>query len=262
MKTLIPILMGLLVVGCGKAKTETKTETQSPEEKLVGSYEKPSPIGMERKLVLLENGKVETYKNGEKRLDGTWKISGKEVHVDAEENSTWVFKIEPNGDLTFIAETRGGKRDDASKDEQETLKKINSQTAKETPKETPPKTKVTEDNNTKPIKVDDNATKPVKELTLEEKFVGEYEFKVSTVTGRLIFMDGGFAESYTNGKKEEKDAKWKIVDGELHVVDKDKSILVYRINKDGSITFIGGIAPDGERDEVPKEFHTTYKKIK
>ena len=38
-------------------------------------------------------------------------------------------------------------------------------------KETPPKTKVTEDNNTKPIKVDDNATK----LTLREKVVGEYE---------------------------------------------------------------------------------------
>jgi len=128
-------------------------------------------------------------------------------------------------------------------------------------KESPPKTKVTEDNNTKPIKVDDNATKPVKELTLEEKVVGEYEFKVSTVTVRLVFMDGGFAESYTNGKKEEEDAKWKIVDGELHVVDKDKSILVYRINKDGSITQIAQIDKDGKRKDYPKEEQITYKKI-
>ena len=129
--TLIILIVGLLAVGCGQPEgygtlLHQQRYQKKLEEKVVGSYEKPSPIGMERKLVLLENGKVETYKNGEKRKDGTWKISGKEVHVDAEENSTWVFKIEPNGDLTFIAETRGGKRDDASKDEQETLKKSNS----------------------------------------------------------------------------------------------------------------------------------------
>jgi len=98
-------------------------ELTAEEKKVVGEYERKKGE-TSRKLVLLENRKIETYKNGEKRLDGTWKISGKEVHVDAEKNSTWVYKIEPNGDITWIAEIKGGKRDNDSKDEQPTLKKI------------------------------------------------------------------------------------------------------------------------------------------
>jgi len=101
-------------------------ELKAEEKKVVGEYERKKGE-TSRKLVLLENRKIETYKNGEKRLDGTWKISGKEVHVDAEENSTWVFKIEPNGDLTFIAYIDDGKRQEATKEFQEfqnTSKKI------------------------------------------------------------------------------------------------------------------------------------------
>jgi len=130
-------------------------------------------------------------------------------------------------------------------------------------KESPSKTKVTGGNNTKPIKVDDNATKPVKELTPEEKVVGEYEFKISPQNaGRLVLLDNGILEAYHNGKKAE-EGKWKLTkEGELHATRYDGAILVYRINKDGGITIIARIDADGEREDYPKEQQRTYKKIK
>ena len=130
-------------------------------------------------------------------------------------------------------------------------------------KESPPKTKVTEDNNTKPIKVaDTNATKPVKELTLEEKVVGEYEFKndIGLVRKDVYLANGNF-EDYLDGEKQE-EGKWKVVDGELHVEGETFVVLVSRINKDGSITDIAYIPKDGKRVDLPKEDQDTFKKIK
>ena len=75
----ITLIIGLLVAaGCGK------TETQSLEEKVVGSYEKKFDEDT-FKYVLLENGKWEYWVNGELRENGetqdkTWKIVGNEVH--------------------------------------------------------------------------------------------------------------------------------------------------------------------------------------
>ena len=70
------------------AKTETetgKTEKKplSPEEKLIGSYKGKASRDFGKtwtatKLVLLENGKGEGYRNGEKVDDGTRKMVGKE----------------------------------------------------------------------------------------------------------------------------------------------------------------------------------------
>ena len=96
------------------------------------------------KLVLLENGKSEHWVNGEKKGKATWKLrkpgakanqelslAVKEVHVlgrkrlffgDGEDAR--VYKIEPNGDLTWIANIRDGKREDVPIEEQFTFKKI------------------------------------------------------------------------------------------------------------------------------------------
>jgi len=107
------------------------------------------------------------------------------------------------------------------------------------------------------------ATIPVKELTLEEKVVGEYEFKGGGDTRRLAFLENGISERYINGKKREEEGKWKLTkEGELHDTYSNGNILVLRINKDGSITIIARIDADGKREEAPKDKQMTFKKIK
>ena len=105
--------------------------------------------------------------------------------------------------------------------------------------------------------------KPVKELTLEEKVVGEYEFKDDKDTRfRMRVLENGVLESNIKDKQREEDFKWSISeDGELHVEAGDGIILVFRINKDGSITAVAGIDKDG-RDDKPKEKQRTFKRIK
>jgi len=121
--------------------------------------------------------------------------------------------------------------------------------------------KVTEDNNTKSVKVDDNATKPAKELTKED-IVGEYEITIDGNTGRLIFLENGVYEVYDNGKKKEGEGRWKLTkEWEIHVTAPDEETGIFRINKDGSITPIAAIK-DGKREEAPKEEQITFKKIK
>ena len=126
------------------------------------------------------------------------------------------------------------------------------QTANEKPKATPSKG---DDNNS-------TKAKPVKELTLEEKVVGEYEFKneIGLVRKDVYLANGNF-EDYLDGEKQE-EGKWKVVDGELHVEGETFVVLVSRINKDGSITDIASIDKDGKREDIPKEDQHTAKKIK
>jgi len=115
--------------------------------------------------------------------------------------------------------------------------------------------------------------KPVKELTLEEqkalreKVVGEYERLKKTPTGfiidKYIFLENGIVELYYNGEKEEEEVKWKISkEGEIHNVFKDGFTTVYRMNPDGGLTFIAGTGKDGEREDIPKGYQSTAKKIK
>ena len=111
-------------------------------------------------------------------------------------------------------------------------------------------------------KVDGTTAKPVKELTLEEKLVGTYEAKSEGHTFKLFLLENDVFEYYKNGKKREEDYKWSISeDGELHVIEEDGDIGVYRINKDGSLTLIARIV-EGKREEAPKEYQFTAKKIK
>ena len=119
----ITLIIGLLVVGCGKQE-QTDTNESTPttntnkadgttekpvkeltlEEKVVGSYEVSEEAGDTFKLVLLDNGRFEIHSDGKKVEEGTWKIDAKEVHVlgDGKEVAS-VMKIESNGDLTHIA---------------------------------------------------------------------------------------------------------------------------------------------------------------
>jgi hypothetical protein len=152
MKTLIPILIGLGVLGCGEVENgaykhrpkQTDTNESTPttntnkvndttekpvkeltaEEKVVGTYE--AKVDKRTfKAVFLENGKAESYKNGEKGDEATWKIVGNEVHASGDGKTTTVFKIKPNGDLTFIATiNKTGKREGVLKRDQSTHKKI------------------------------------------------------------------------------------------------------------------------------------------
>lgn len=110
-------------------------------------------------------------------------------------------------------------------------------------------------------KVNGTTEKPVKELTAEEKkIIGTYEMGGEGFTIRAVFLDNGIIESYKNGKKEEEEDKWKIVDGELHIIH-EGGIAVFRINKDGNITGIADIE-DGKREDFPKENQHTIQKIK
>ena len=125
MKNLL-ILITIMLVGVGCGKTEPKP--LSPEEqKLVGSYESsvarpiPDDPYFTLKLDLHENGKVGSYAN--EGLVVTWKIIENEVHV-VFEGFTEVFEIEPNGDLTEIANIEGGNRTDHPKEEQYIFKKL------------------------------------------------------------------------------------------------------------------------------------------
>jgi hypothetical protein len=88
---------------------------------------------------------------------------------------------------------------------------------------------------------------------------GTYELK----DYRAVLLENGIWEDYLNDKKGDREAKWKITkEGELHVTYSDVGIVACRINKDGSITEITRTSIEGERVVIPKNYQTTYKKIK
>ena len=103
--------------------------------------------------------------------------------------------------------------------------------------------------------------KPVKELTKED-VVGTYEAKKDGRTEGVIFLENGVIESYENGKKRELEAKWTIINGEIHGEVEGGRILVFSINEDKSVTNIAVIDKDGEREDIPKEHQVPLKKIK
>ena len=105
-----------------KIKAKPAKELTPEEKKVVGAYEIKKGDDT-AKLVLLENGMLEIYDNGEKIIGLKWKLVGKEVHVDLETRIR-VYKIEPNRDLTEIAKIRNEKRFEVSKEHQFTFKKI------------------------------------------------------------------------------------------------------------------------------------------
>ena len=137
MKSLIVLVVGLLSVGCGKPeqpvntyenkkrvgflshRTEAKPVKElTAAERLVGTYE-----GGLAKIIFWGDGNFEYYSEGNKVFANKWKIIGNEVYIKL--IYTIVHKIEPNGDLTELAEISGdGKRKDIPKELQSTYKKI------------------------------------------------------------------------------------------------------------------------------------------
>ena len=109
------------------------------------------------------------------------------------------------------------------------------------------------------------AAKPVKELTAEEKkVIGTYELELKKFgeTQRYVLLDNSTVEYYLNGKKEEAEHKWSIVDKEVHIERENRAVSVFSINKDESITGIATIDEDGKRKEILKEHQHTREKIK
>ena len=51
-------------------------------------------------------------------------MAGSEIHFDSEGGDVRVFRIELNGDLTYIAEIEDGERHDHTNERQATFKKI------------------------------------------------------------------------------------------------------------------------------------------
>ena len=92
-------------------------------EKVAGTYESRRPNDIWR-IILLENGALETYLNGEKHGEYLWKIAGEEIHVEAKGSRGRIYKINSDGSLTSIAYLDEGKRIDRPEDKQAIYKRI------------------------------------------------------------------------------------------------------------------------------------------
>jgi len=147
----ITLIIGLLVVGCGEVENgaykhrpkqtdtneSTPTTTEKPAKELtpeqkqkalrdsaVGTYEGKN-VG--DTLVLLDNGVLEAYRDGEKRnKEGKWKVVDGEIHADNNGGDIAVLSINKDGSLTLIANIRDGEREEAPPKELQiiTFKKI------------------------------------------------------------------------------------------------------------------------------------------
>ena len=138
----ITLIIGLLVVGCGKQEQSDTNEStpttntnqvdvtaeepvkELTKEDVIGTYEMKVEEETAR-MVILKNGIVESYLKDEKMDEGNISIMNGEVHIKSKTNEgVSVLRQEPNGDLTWIAVTVAGAREDLPKDKQETAKKI------------------------------------------------------------------------------------------------------------------------------------------
>ena len=148
MKRILLICAMVALVGCGKKETQPPSpptpatpqaaETQAPEltpkpagepvqeESLVGTYQVTLPNGTFT-LILLEDGKVMVeqvsnagVKNPENSGRGTWIAKNGEVVVTGGDTEM-LFKINPNGTLTAIANITNGKREDVPKELQKLM---------------------------------------------------------------------------------------------------------------------------------------------
>ena len=123
LKKIKPDTKGTPSKGDDNNSTSEKPTKELTKEDVVGTYEEKNKDGDIKKIVFHENGKFELFENGDKFIEGTWKMVGKEAHLDCK-SVILVCKIEPNGDLASIARIRNSKREEVSKREQLTLKKI------------------------------------------------------------------------------------------------------------------------------------------
>ena len=134
----ITLIIGLLVIGCGKQEQATTEEPVKEltleEKKVVGAYEikEGEPTGGGHAIhtgreVLLENGVAESYINGKKlEYIYKWSISEDgEIHIEDKDGIISVWGINKDKSITWIADIdKDGEREDFPKEEQVTFKKI------------------------------------------------------------------------------------------------------------------------------------------
>ena len=124
----ITLIIGLLVVGCGK--TEPIKEL-TPEQKqkalrdsVVGEYEFKDENGNPYTFVFLENGVREYYLNGNKRRGDKWSIVDGEIHIEYNLGLFEAYRKNTDKSITQIAYIEDGKRTALKKEQQTTYKKI------------------------------------------------------------------------------------------------------------------------------------------
>ena len=126
----ITLIIGLLVVGCGKKQpadtneggnTPAKSAKESAlEGKVVGAWILGGgTLGKSDKLVFHKGGTWKFWENGRKpkyplRVK-RWSIKDNEVHADEaqEDGDVLVFRLNDNGNLEWFASIEDGKREDA-----------------------------------------------------------------------------------------------------------------------------------------------------
>ena len=268
MKTLIPILIGLLVVGCGKKEASepiaikpssdviattqkgrlASRELGAVEMNMVGEYEREDEFGDTYKYIFLENGVVEEYENGKEgpRQHGSllhpplkWGINKKgELYIIYEINGdSWIYSINEDRSITYIAYTQSRRRTERKIEHRWTYKRIKH-----------------------------NAAKDLKALKKED-VIGTYQGMKYGSTYKLVLLESGVAEAYTygkNGKIEDiQKAKWKLAAGEIFSYDEGTGGgRIFRINKDDSLTRIARTGKGGKREDYPKEEQEAWRRIK
>ena len=138
----ITLIIGLLVVGCGKQE-QTDTNESTPttntnkvngttakpvkeltlEEKVFGEYESIYN-GKTYKRVFLKNGIVEWYVNGKKRAEYKLEIVNGEIRAAFGSEYKDIYRINADRSITHIAYIDNGEREDFPKEEQVTYKRI------------------------------------------------------------------------------------------------------------------------------------------
>ena len=106
--------------------------------------------------------------------------------------------------------------------------------------------------------------KTAKESALEGKVVGAWMPEGGTLgkSDKFVFHKGGACEFWENGEKAKNAMKgWSIKNNEVHMVESDGNVLVFKLNDNGSLEWVAGIE-DGKREDFPKEDQWTFKKIK
>jgi hypothetical protein len=273
MKVLIPILIGLLVVGCGKKHSGNTNESNNTPEKsseekvggktlsnnnsttskfekrlrlrgeVIGEYERKYD-GRNSGYVFLENGFVQLYEDGENHSISLWQISkDEELHVwklTYGRGHRFVHRINPDGSLTIISHTdlETGKQTLYGQKEPQawTYKKI----------------KVPKNNNVK---------KSYKQII--EDIIGTWEASVDGDTVKVIFLENGTVKAAMNGRDIEGLDGWRINrNGEILIYNGKGGISLLKLETSDSLTLFTQIDRDGKRSALPKDKQPTYIKIK
>ena len=262
MKVLIPIVIGLMVLGCGegnqidkkspKATASNNSSAESvkvltaEEKKIFGEFEYKNRDGSIIRYILLENGALEiqvgrdTLNMSGKETDEKWKMTNGEIHfVDNYNRYIDVFRVNKDKSITDIGYISDGERTDYPKNKQRVFQRV---------KDAKPTSEIKEP--------EANTVKALK----PEVVVGSYEAGLGGITFRFVLLESGVVENYFNGIKEPEDAKWKIQGAEVHI-EKGKSdgtIIVNKIEPNGDFTVFARIR-NGKREAFQNR---TYKKIK